>query len=363
MTTYTLFLCDQFGAVQDVIDQSVISSLHYALVENEINAVEIVLPQLWPWEYFEADQLLLIQRNAGAGPYIEADRAFFLQDFEYYTDENNQQWIQLTGVDGNDLLNRRIVAYASGSAQAKMTDEYDDIIKLVASQNMGSTATDTARSLASYLMIASDHAAAPQATDMEFAYKSLFTVAQDCVEASEEAGTYLAFDISYMGDGKFYLETFTQFHGIDHSRDGDDPRYIQIWQPRVIRRHSDERNFIYCGGKGEGDSRTIKTASDSAYMRTIWSRREEFSDARNSDTDGAIQEQANADLKKYRARTNIEGQILEGDGFMYGIDFRWGDVVGIMAHGEAFDVHIAAVEVDMSAGVETITTMLRSEDD
>lgn len=363
MTSYTLFICDQFGAVQEVIDQSIISTLDYALVENEINAVEITLPQLWPWEYFEADQILLIQRNAGAGPYIEADRAFFLQDFAYYSDENNMQWITLTGVDGNDLLNRRIVAYASGSAQAKKTDQYDDIIRMIAAENMGSSATDTARDLSDYLSIGPGRGDAPTATDMEFAWKSLFSICQDCVEASEEGGTHLTFDVFYRGDGKFHLDAYTAHRGIDHSRDGDDPRYVKIWQPRMSRRHSEERNYIYSGGKGDGNSRTVKTAYDAAYARTIWSRREQFTDARSADTEGAIQEQANADLKKYRARTTIEGELLEGDGFRYGIDYQWGDIVGVTYNGQSFDCHIAAVEVSLRGGVETIQVGLRNEDD
>jgi hypothetical protein len=110
MANYNVFMCSDTGETLDIFDASIINTLSYVLVENEINAVEVILPQLWPWDYFDVDQLMIIQRDAGEGPYIEADRAFMLQDWEYYSDADNMQWIRVIGVDGNDIPNRYIGA-------------------------------------------------------------------------------------------------------------------------------------------------------------------------------------------------------------------------------------------------------------
>lgn len=363
MSQVTLWMCDQRGALLDVFDESIISSLSYALVENEINAVEVVLPQLWPWEYFDVDQIMLVQLDVGQGPYIDANRAYFLTDWDYYSDENNMQWIRLTGVDGNDLLNRRIVAYAAETSQAKKTDQYDDIIKLIAAENLGSSATDTARSLASYVTIAPGKGAAPTATDFEMQYKNVFNVCQDCADGSLEGGTYLVFDMSYTGAGKFRLDTYTGWRGVDHSLDGNNPRYVQIARPVMSRKHSDEANYIYCGGKGEGEARDIVEAYGNDYKRSIWARREKFADARSADTEDGVTEKAKAALKKNRFKTTIEGELLDGDGFQYGIDYEWGDIVGVSYNGQAFSCHLTAVEVTFEGGVRTIRAVLRGEQD
>jgi hypothetical protein len=365
MTDYTVLYCDDAGTLIDVWDRSLINALDYTLVENEVNALEITLPQWWDWDWFQVDRILQVQRNTGAGVSIDAARGWLLVDWEFFTDEAGGQWVHLLALDGNDLLDRRIVAYSASTdtttnPYTTKTDQADDMSKAVVRENLGALATDAQRQLTG-LSVDADAGQGPSIT-LSFAWQNVFNALSKIAEASWERGTYLVFDTLYSGAGGWTFRTYTGQRGQDHRATSPDPRLLVLSNPSLRRQHAQERNYIYCGGQGQGAARVEKTATHAAWSgASRWARRELRADARHSASEDAVQGQAYASLYANRPRLILTGDIQEADGLRYGIDYQWGDLVTVQHQGYAFDCHITAVRVSYQSGTETIKASVRGE--
>ena len=129
---------------------------------------------------------------------------------------------------------------------------------------------------------------------------------------------------------------------------------MNLEQP-TITKNFEAPNYIYAGGQGEGAARVIKTASDTAAMGySVFNRIELFQDATNAKTDDAVQAEAYSTLLENRWKINMSGKIIDTDGCMYGVDYRFGDKVIFEYEGEAHEAHIDAIHVTVERGVETV---------
>ena len=54
-----------------------------------------------------------------------------LRAWKYWTDSSGQNFVKLTGLDGNEILNRRIIVHEVGSSPFRKTDHADDICRSI----------------------------------------------------------------------------------------------------------------------------------------------------------------------------------------------------------------------------------------
>jgi hypothetical protein len=110
-------------------------------------------------------------------------------------DFGNPNFITVAGPDLNDLLQRRIVAYRSASAEAQKNQEADDMMKAFVDENFVN-ATDAARNLDAALgfEIAGDQGGGP-VIDYSAKFGQVLGVLQRISDTSAEEGTRVYFNV------------------------------------------------------------------------------------------------------------------------------------------------------------------------
>jgi len=101
----------------------------YVRTENTIGSMILTIPrQLMRYDDFAVGQLFEIWREKHGSLELQNDTAYFLQDWQFYTDRGGREYIQLYATDANWLLDTAIVWAYAGSAQAEKTGKPDDIL-------------------------------------------------------------------------------------------------------------------------------------------------------------------------------------------------------------------------------------------
>jgi hypothetical protein len=286
-----------------------------------------------------------------------------------YSDIEVSDYIEVSGWSGLELLSRRVVAYASTSAQAQKTDYADDMIKAIVSENLGSDATDSARDLSAYITIAPDLGAGVSLT-RGFSYRNVLTTCQEIANASGQAGTPVYFDVvPTLGSSTLFdFRTYTGQPGADHGGDSDNPVFFGLaWgnlaQPYLAEDYTDEQNAVYGAGRGTKDDRYVSEQEDTARQGlSIWARREGVCQATDQTTQAGVQAKAKAQLQKKRPQMRFSGTLLDTAQSPYGPAWRWGDWVVAEYRGQTFDCLVRAISISVNEGVETINARMELED-
>jgi len=340
-------------------------SFSFTRVANSIGDFSISMPADFDHSLARVDSLIEFWR-APVGGSLKWVGVGLARRFDY------SGWpatLTIGGPDGIDLLNRRIVAYAAGSAQAAKTDYLDDMIKEIITQNLGSGAV-AARDLSSLgLSVAADLSAAPSAT-CGFSWQNVLELCLRLTDASRQAGTELYFDLepTLISDSQigFVFRTFTGQRGADHTYpDGRNPilfgpEWGNLENPSLEYIYDEEINYVYAGGQGEEADREIVEVSDSTRIgASVWNRREGFADARNEPTTAGVTTKGNEVLAAGRPRLHFSGDLLDTERARYGVEWEFGDRVSATYLGRQFDGMIRAVSIQMGdGGQETLTARL-----
>jgi hypothetical protein len=363
MIRYEVWLDDARGNRLALLDRLV--DLSWVRAVNQVGWFTVKLPGDFDRSLLGVDHLVEIWRGVDEGT-LRLELVGFCRNF-VYSEQGGVDVIQVGGPDSVDLLRRRIVAYAAGSAQAEKTADYaDDLIKDVARENLGSSATDTARDLSSYGFTVAADLAAGATVSKSFAYRNVLDVCKDLATISQEAGTDLYFDVvpGYASSGTltFELRTYTGQRGTDRTADGGNPLYFgRTWgnMANMVYQelYDNEVTYVYAGGQGEGDGRNIEQVYDTPRMTaSVWNRCEDFADARNEETDAGVQAAGNRLLEDRKPRTLFSGDILDMPGSQYGLDWYFGDRVTCEYVGKQFDGAVNAITITLDgSGNETIT--------
>ena len=262
---------------------------------------------------------------------------------------------------------RRIVAYASGSAQAeKTTTEADDMAKALARENLGASATDTDRDMTSLVgfSVAADLAAAPQIS-MPFAWKQLDKVLLDIAKSSEEAGTRLYYDIVPLTSTTFQFKTWINFPGQDRTG-GNNPVIFStelgnLKTPSLSIDYSNVINYVYSGGQGEDATRNVQEVENTANIaRSIINRREGFVNATRVEAGVAtenvqIQDIGSAEMRENKPKRRFTGELLSTPQTLYGKHWKEGDQVMVKYLGIEFTAIVESVRFAFAENLETIT--------
>jgi hypothetical protein len=365
MTTQ-IYLRDPAGNMLTMFSNFV--RCEYARGENKVGFMTLDFdPANINLSIFRTDCRLEPWRSVGGlSPYLDGETVYYVRRWGYTMDSQGRELFRVAAMDANYLLDGPIVAYPAGDAKAKMTNQADDICKDIVRQNIGSTATDTTRSLAAYLTVAADLSLAPSIS-REFSHRIVSSVLQDVCAESFQQGTYLCYDTVYTSPTMLEFRTYTGQRGINHGRASGQTVVISrerqnFEEPSYFEDHENEKNFVYAGGKDVGAARVIKTATNAAAVGlSPFNRRELWIDARNTSTDAAVQAEANSALQDNRYRKTLTGKIIDTEGCRDGVHFRYGDIVYAEYRGQGFDAHINMLNVVIEGGRETRINQIRAE--
>lgn len=363
---YTFFLRNQSDVSVGVIKSWVWFS--YTLSANQVGTLELTVPATdIPEELLERDSRIEIWRRAGLGPErLEGQTQWFIRRTIY---NYVSQVYTIIAYSALNLIDRRVIAYNSGTSQASKTDAADSMIVEFVDENLGSAATDTDRDWSSKITIIAAAGTAPTVHKAASRRRLLRTI-QEVAKQAAHKGTPVFFDMSYNLSNRLYeFRTYLNQLGVDRTT----VQNIQLsFSPEtstmsdVIREDdfSRERSFVYAAGQGQGVGRQEATASDSDIINSSpFGRVEAVTDARSIDNADELTAEAESVLRDTRAKRTLKGRIVNVDGATYGVNWNWGDKVNVSLDEETFTARLDVVSISVSErGEESITADIRIEE-
>jgi len=295
------------------------------------------LVQIWRKDYLGTNQLEFIG---------------FLRRWKFVTIGAMTE-IELSGPDQNELLQRRIVAYAAGSANAAISVVADNGLKDIFDTNFLASATDAAREIQALGVTVAEDLSAGSKVDKAFAWRNVLEVMQDINEVTRTQADEVFFNVALVGVDEdsvpsFRFTTYTGQPGSDRTVNGTDPVIFSLElgnlrDPVLDYDYTYEENYIYVGGQGEGAARNIVEVTDTDRTGTSqWNRREGFADARHVNDNANLTEEGQQRLSEMRPRVRFSGKLLDSEQTPYRF-WLLGDKVTVYYLGRELDVLIRSV--------------------
>lgn len=345
-------------------------SLHYARNVCGTGWFEITLPGSFSigQETRYTDWRLVVWRKAEGGrEYI--DFAGFVRQAQR-TYQGGESRLILSGPDYNDLLSRRIVAYAAGTAYArKDTADYaDDMMKAFVRENLGALAVDTTRSVAALGFTVQVDLSAGTSLRKSAAWNRLDQTLRELYESSRKTTTTATFyGVEPLGDG-YDMEFRTRIGqwGQDHRYpDGADGAVIfsiergNLDNVSQVYDAAEEITDVYGCGEGQLENRVQVTVSDATRRAaSVLNRREAAYENPGIATTAALTDEAQEELEAGAPRESFTAEPLSVVGCEYGVHWTFGDRVTAIWMGDEMDVHIAGIEVRVDEGGERIAARM-----
>jgi hypothetical protein len=362
LTEYSVWLRDPTGNLLNVLDNFI--SFEYSHTVNSIGAFTLVLPDPdYPavskiWNNIFKNGQIWFWRSVQGGPLgIDAGSYYLTRRRRRILNANGERTIVLSGVDLNDILNRRIVAYASGSQQAKKVMAADDMLKSMFYDNFG-TGAAVGRNLSTYITYAPNYSLA-HSESAEFANKKLLKAMQDVAASAANDGTYLAFDISLVSGASAPLafRTYVGQRGSDRRGSSGNPLILgpdfgNMSDYSVDEDWSKENTAIYGGANG--------FAQDTTREIGPFGRVEDYYQTQGN----SLTEQnweATCQLRRTRSKVVYSGNLVQTPNLRYGLQYGFGDYLPTQFAGVSADCRLDSVNIKVEAGTETVTGLLRSE--
>lgn len=305
----------------------------------------------------------------GGSPSLLFDQVYLMRRPRLFNSDGLDM-IEISCVDCNDLLRRRIVAYYTGSLQTQVTGPIDDSMKALTRENLGNAASDyassTARGLPSgQFTVEVDLGSGPSLT-AAYAWRGLLDALQDLSQAARTAGTYTTFDVVATPGQPLTFRTFVGQRGIDRRGGGLMPLSVQTKTlSNVVLEYdwSEEKTAIYAGGRGEQSDRVVQTAvDDTRSAESVFGRIEDFVYS-NGETTTSVLADAQARLAAGRPRITATGNYQDSGAVIFGRDVTYGDLVPAQAYGVDFTARLDTVTLAVEReGQETIDCPLRLEE-
>lgn len=342
--------------------------LHYTQIVNGIGEFSLTLPPDFDFRLIHEDTRVAIWR-APAGGKKSLDYVGLVRLPEK---KQGNATIQraVRGKHLNDLLHTRIVAYAAGSSQSSKSGAADDLMKDVVTENLGSSG-GAGRDLSAYGFTVQAKTAGGTSVALPFAYQQVDEVLKQLSDASHATeATCVYFGIVPLNNGwECEFRTKLGQWGMDHRfPSGVDGALVLSPDRQNVKDvyratdYSNEVNFAYIGGQGEGSARVVRTIQDATRVgASPFNRRETFVDGRSLELPSQLDAAGQAAVKAGQPKTLFSAKIIENERVRYGVNYGLGDYITVSFDGETFDCRIESVQVDVVGGVESLAVTVKKE--
>lgn len=281
-------------------------------------------------------------RDQARGIAWRSEFAGLVRDIAYYLTETGEMVCEVSGRGYNDLLDRRIVAAAAGSANGTKSGKAETILKAWVNEQAGPGAG--ARAITG-LSIQAD-AAGGNTIAIAAAYDNLLALAQDV--AAIGGG-----DFAVVGTGAALWE-FRWYAG----QFGTDRHLTVVFNvgngnmanPRLSVSRHNEVNAVLVAGQGEGAARTTTWRTDATRIaESPINRREMFRDARQEATSGGLENLGDIRLEEGRPKKELTFDIVQTEGCTYGVHYALGDLVSAEFMEARVTKKVVAVTITVNA--------------
>lgn len=281
----------------------------------------------------------------------DPDLIFMISDMNHEV----SSW-EFVALSSTCLLNRRIIVPPAGSDTDYYNTWAETIMKSMVSKNVVAP-IDTARMIPS-IVTASDLQRGPQLI-VESRYDNL---TEKLTEISRLSG--LGFHLPLNRDiGKLQFDV-REGRNLVYNVAGDpyvifDEEFKNVSQHKYNKITSNERNTAFTAGQGEGVNRTIVEVGDYAGE----ARKEVFIDARDVSATGSLVQRGIDKLNEYGVIENFESNIIQSGRFVYGRDYRLGDIVTLQNRKieKTLNARIIEVEEIFTGNTRTIKPIFNNK--
>ena len=352
---HEVWLYDPFGV--RLLNLSQLVSINYSKALGSIGRFVLLMP--FTEELFNLvgiDFLIGIARNS-QNTKVETNFLGLIRSIRIL-DKGGFDLLELGGEDGISLLNSRIVAYQAGTAQARKTDQADDMMKAIVRENLGALATDTARNLTSYgFEVEVDEALGPTITRV-LTWKNILTLLNAIYRTSVRKGTPVYFDIVPVQNSEtsigFKFVTAINQLGNDRTFTSGAPtvfsrEFGNLENPSLAYDHAKEINAVYAAGEGWGIHRQLLISLDDDRIGiSPWNRREKFIDVRQAETAEDMSTKADEALKEGQPQVLFSAILKDAPASRYGVEWNYGDKVVVQYRNVNLNGIINAVKITWS---------------
>lgn len=287
----------------------------------------------------------------------ESDIAMYAESVKLNTDEENGDYLTVSGRSAEVMLHWRIVQFASFTGE---TANAENIIRYLFTQQFLIPADET--KYISWLSLEESHEWEDGAAH-QYTGKSLNQIFGSlCVEVG------YGYRLRWIGTG-FQFELYK---GTDRSYDQHvnpfvvfSPTFENLGNTEYEKNTSEYANAAIVGGEGEGATRTFVEVAEQGksgfYFRQV------YLDARNSSkedlTDEEYEEQltndGKAQLEELKVTAEYSGEILNYNSYEYRKDYNLGDKVSIKnQYGITGNATITEItEVEDASGYRIVPTL------
>ena len=347
------------------------TSLEYAWVENSIGVLKLVFPiDLYSNSWVARDAFFAVYRDN----VLEMNTIWFLRKIEYADDAGTVTLIAYSANyifgDPENRAGRIVISEAGNTTYSEFQDYADDIIKTLASQNVGLGALDTERDLSNYLTIAAKDSAGP-IVSKSCSKALLLPLFQEICESARQEGTPIYFDIvcTRLPYAEYSLQlelrTYIQQRGFD-LRDTIvvSKERGNISNALLTIDYGSEITTCYAAGSGEGALQPQEEYSDTTRLgASAFNRREAYIEVSSTADEDVLISSAKEVVALGKPKLKFSGNLIETPSFRYGIDWNFGDRIKAYSHGYTFDARISAISLRVSNESEAIEVNILGESD
>jgi len=272
----------------------------------------------------------------------------------YYITTDGDLVCEISGRGYLDLINRRIVEAAAGSADAEKTGAAETVCKDYVTAQAGSGAG--ARALTG-LSVEADGATGETVT-IKASNKNLLTTCQDIAKVG--GGD---FDIIGTGAATFEFRWYDGQRGTDRSSTVKFSYELgNMGTPNIAVMRQDEISAVLVGGQGAGADREMVWRTDATRIAdSTWNRIEKFLDQRNEDDTDGLNNAGDEALEEGRPKNALTFTALQTPGCLLGKHYFFGDLVTASFMGYTATKKVAEYTITVNGdnvGAESILVTL-----
>lgn len=340
--------------------------MQYSLIANDVGQLSLLLPSTFDTSLLLPDYCLQVWRAPLGTSKLSLQRLYFVRYWRYARRGGELQ-IVVRALGSNSVPDRRVVAYKSGLAFTAKLDFADDMQRELVNENLVG-AIDTDRNL-DFLTVA------PELTDgpilqVRMSYKGLLPVLKELSDASRAAGTETFFDVhADARSDAFDLDFRTKTGQPGQDRTGDGVLFSDemgnLEDAFLEFDYRKEVNVVYALGQGSGVSQNVQEVEDATRSgASRFGRIEGTVSASSQQEDDEVTAVGQAALNMGRPVRRFGGQLKDGEGARYGVDWWFGDRVRVRFLDQEFDAIVRSVGVRVTGdGKEEIDARAEYEGD
>lgn len=334
--------------------------LEYVLVENDVGALSLTLPDTFPQEWFATDTILEVYRTIDGVTTLEGETVWFVRETRFTLTERGEWFFIVIAFDAKHLLDRRIVLNYAGSSQASKTGTSDNIMRAIVREQLGASASADGVGVRRIIDVETDSNLFPSISKA-FAWRNVLAVVKDIADSLLLSG-YCAFHVvkSLGAYNDMLFRVRRGAWGVDRGSTSASPMLFTpengaLFNVSIAFDARDEITVVRVNGPGEGANRIGGLGAHTGAMaRAYWNRIEAHVDARQTVQFSELLTEALAYLMSHRSGYKFTANIQQTAQLKYGVHYFWGDIVVAAARGLAFDTHLRKVSVIVDANGEQI---------